>query len=151
MKLQVTAAVLCVFIAACGSSSPTQGPSEGTSPLVAEPSPAEASETPAPTETSQPPPALPLRITKVTRKVAPGGNASVSIKTKKGARCTIEVQYDSGPATASGLGAKRAGNGGSVTWNWVVGSTTKNGTYPIAVSCKEGERVGNETTRFAVR
>ena len=87
----------------------------------------------------------------MTRKVAQGGNASVSIKTKKGARCSIDVQYDSGSATASGLGPKRAGGDGAVTWNWMVGSNTHTGTYPIEVSCKDGQREGSKTTHFAVR
>jgi hypothetical protein len=86
--------------------------------------------TPKPT----PKPALALSAT-VTSPVNAGAHATVRAKTHPGARCSIEVDYLSGPSTASGLNDKKASAAGSVSWTWKVGSNTKSGTWDIYVTC----------------
>ena len=62
-----------------------------------------------------------------------GDEASVSVKTKPGARGTIEVDYSSGPSKAAGLGPKTADKSGNITWSWRVGTSTKSGNYPVII------------------
>jgi micrococcal nuclease len=62
-----------------------------------------------------------------------GEEASVTVKTKPGARGTIEVDYSSGPSKAAGLGSKTADKNGNITWSWRVGTNTKLGNYPVII------------------
>lgn len=63
-----------------------------------------------------------------------GQYASVTIKTKSGARGTIEVIYNSGPSTAAGLYPKTANGSGYISWSWKVGTRTHPGTYPVYIT-----------------
>jgi hypothetical protein len=111
-----------------------------------EPTPAS---TPAPAAQPSPRP-LPLRITRRTGRVPTGSVASVTIKTVRGARCSILVEYASGPSDAAGLNPKRANPRGVVTWRWEVGSNTTRGTWPISIHCQAGSRSGSADTQFRV-
>jgi micrococcal nuclease len=62
-----------------------------------------------------------------------GQEASVTIKTKAGAKGTIEVDYSSGPSKASGLTPKTADKSGYITWSWRVGTSTKPGKYAVII------------------
>lgn len=94
---------------------------------------------------------LDVQVTKRSASVARNRTASVTIKTTKGASCEITVEYNSGPSTAAGLGAKKASNSGTVTWKWKVGGRTAKGEYPIFITCTKGDREGSATTSFRVR
>jgi len=136
------------------SPSPEATP-ERTSETTAEPTPAPtAVPTPAPTAapTAVPTPApLPVKFTQVTRTVATGHTASVTVKTAKAAGCGITVEYNSGPSTAAGLKPKRADGSGNAIWRWQVGANTDPGQYPITVACSKDGRSGEVTTLFKVR
>ena len=92
-----------------------------------------------------------MKVTKHTSSVARNQTASVTIKTTKGASCSIDVEYNSGPSTAAGLGTKKANSSGTITWKWKVGGRTARGTYPIYISCEKGDREGTAETSFRVR
>ena len=94
---------------------------------------------------------LPVKVTKRTKAVDPNDTASVSIKTAKGAKCSIDVQYLSGSATAKGLGNKKADSKGAITWKWKVGGRTTPGKWPIEIWCEKGDRSGDASTSFTVR
>ena len=116
-------------------------------PFVAEPT-----ETPEPEPTAAPAPkALSVKVTKRTASVRRNGTASVTIKTGKGARCSINVEYASGSATAAGLIDKKANASGVVTWSWKVGGRTTTGRWPIDITCDLGSRSGHVSTSFVVR
>lgn len=71
----------------------------------------------------------------LTSPVAPGDNASISIKTLPTSTCTIKVIYNDVPSTDSGLVAKTADEFGIVSWAWTVGATVPQGTWPATVTC----------------
>lgn len=75
--------------------------------------------------------------------VSPGQYASVTIKTSPGATGSIEVDYKSGPSSADGLETKTAGRSGRITWQWMVGTRTTPGKWPVKIT------VGGQTvTKF---
>ena len=125
------------------TSAPTPTPTEA--PL--------ATEAPTATATATPkqPADLSIKVTRRTSSVAPGGSASVTIKTAAKATCSIDVQYASGSSTAAGLGDKTASSTGLVAWTWRVGSRMARGTWPIDIACEIGDRSGNVGTEFTVR
>ncbi len=71
----------------------------------------------------------------LTSPIAPGENASISIKTVPTAKCTIKVEYDKILSTDSGLVEKKADEFGIVDWTWTVGETVPHGTWPVTVTC----------------
>jgi hypothetical protein len=103
-----------------------------------------------PTEAPEPKP-LSVKVVKRTSSVPRNATASLTIKTAKRARCSITVEYPSGPSEAKGLGDKTAKSNGQVTWKWKVGGNTARGRHPIHVSCMKGDREGSVDTAFRVR
>jgi len=97
------------------------------------------------------PPKLAVHFTSLTSPINPGGTATAKVKTASGAKCTIEVEYKSGPSTAAGLGPKTAKATGSVSWSWNVGFNTSNGKWPVTVSCSKGDANGSAVKYLAVR
>jgi hypothetical protein len=93
-----------------------------------------------------------LRILSATSPVRPGGTATLIAQTITGARCSISVNYLSGPGEAQGLQPTPiAGTGGRVSWTWLVGTRTTPGTWPIDVTASyEGETITKRTTQFTV-
>lgn len=71
----------------------------------------------------------------LTSPVAPGDNASISIKTVATSKCTIKVVYNEIPSADSGLIEKVADEFGIVNWTWTVGATVPEGTWPVTVTC----------------
>jgi micrococcal nuclease len=73
-----------------------------------------------------------VHAVKFTSRVAPGDDASLTVKVTPTARCTITVTYNTGKSHARGLRPKR---GGTITWTWRVGTRTKPGRWPVVVDC----------------
>jgi len=151
------AATRAGFVAPVATPRPLPTPARA---IASEPTaePTAESQTPAPEDTLTPePPAIPepaplsIKVTKRTSSVRHGGTASVTIKTTKRARCTIEVDYLSGPSTAAGLVDKTASSAGLITWKWMVGTRTTPGTWPIYITWELGDRSGAVDTDFTVR
>lgn len=127
---------------------PTDEPTPTEAPVPVAPLPAA---TPDPTEEPEATPKpLSVKVTKLTKSVNRNGTASITIKTSKGAECSITVQYASGASTAAGLDDKKANSEGLVTWQWKVGGRTTKGSWPIRVWCELGERDGGVETAFKV-
>lgn len=93
---------------------------------------------------------LTIKVVSLTSPVGRGSSASLSIRTSAGARCSIEVQYSSGPSSASGLGDKTASSTGTIGWTWRVGTNTALGTWPIYIDCSKGSAYNVLETRFTV-
>lgn len=151
----VSLLLVALVLAACSSApqSPTDSPEPPTaSPLAALPTPSAAAvPTAKPTPAATEAPALAITETRLTRKVRRGGTARVGVQTEPGAECRIEVTYASGPSDAKGLKAKTANQKGRVNWSWTVGRKTAKGTYPITISCSNGESRGSLSLEFRVR
>lgn len=67
--------------------------------------------------------------------VAPGGQASVNVKTVAASSCTISVTYNNVASTDAGLKMKAADDFGNVEWDWTVGKSVPAGTWPVRVTC----------------
>ena len=83
-----------------------------------------------------------VAINALTTPVAIGTNASASIATTAGSKCTIVVTYAGKVSTDSGLGPKQADDYGSVTWTWTISSTVAPGTGTVQVTCAYNGRTG---------
>jgi hypothetical protein len=71
----------------------------------------------------------------ITSPIAPGDNASITVKTNADAKCTIVVEYNKVVAKDSGLVQKVADDYGLVTWAWSVPVTAPAGKWPVTVLC----------------
>lgn len=75
---------------------------------------------------------------------------TLTATTHEGARCSIEVDYASGPSTAAGLVDKTASGSGAVSWTWKIGGRTTKGTWPIYVTCTWKGQSADAQTIFRV-
>lgn len=91
-----------------------------------------------------------VALESVTSPVNAGSNASVSVLTNAGSKCTIAVSYDGIESKDSGLTSKVANAYGSVTWGWTVGNSTPAGTWPISITCVFNGRAGVFDTSLQV-
>ncbi len=83
-----------------------------------------------------------VSVQSLTSPVAPGENASITIRTLPGAECTITVEYNKVKSTDSGLVAKVADEYGMVDWTWTVDASAPKGKWPVDVTCSRGEKSG---------
>lgn len=78
----------------------------------------------------------------LTSPVAPGSNASITIKTLPITNCTVSVVYDKIASKDSGLAPKISDEFGSITWAWTVEPTVPAGKWPVTVTCARGKKSG---------
>lgn len=74
--------------------------------------------------------------------VKPGGNTSLTIRTRPDAACSITVTYKDQKSTDGGLIPKTADEFGTVQWTWTVESSRPVGKWPVDVTCALGEMSG---------
>ncbi len=94
---------------------------------------------------------LPVALVSLSSPVARFTDATIQIQTSPGAKCSITVQYKSGPSKAKGLYPQTADGRGRIAWRWRVGSNTTPGRWPIVVRCERGGDSGELRTSFEVR
>jgi len=89
-----------------------------------------------PEETETPSETQPNGITllSLTETVKRGNQATVTVKGTPGMTYTITVHYATTISQASGLEPKMAGEDGTVSWTWRVGSRTNEGTHKIEIA-----------------
>ncbi len=94
-----------------------------------------------------------VAIQSLSSPVAPGDNASLTIRTKPTAVCTLGVSYTGAttPANDSGLVEKKADEYGVVTWSWTVPSAAQKALSPVAVRCELNDKSGELKTNLDVR
>lgn len=78
----------------------------------------------------------------LTSPVKPGSNASMTIRTRPDAACSIKVTYKDQLSTDGGLIPKTADEFGLVQWTWTVETGRPVGTWPVEVTCALGEKSG---------
>jgi hypothetical protein len=71
----------------------------------------------------------------LTSPIAPGANASITVKTNPASKCTIIVEYNKVASKDSGLVARAADEFGTVSWTWTVDKTAPLGKWPVKVTC----------------
>jgi hypothetical protein len=81
-----------------------------------------------------------VAVQTVTSPVIRGSNASIAIRTRPKAACSIQVTYslDGDKDKISrdgGLIPKNADEYGTVSWTWTVESSRPIGSWPIEVTC----------------
>jgi len=74
-------------------------------------------------------------IQMLSSPVLPGANATITVKTNAGSKCTIAVVYDKTPSADSGLSQKVADEFGIVSWTWTVEPTVALGKWPVKITC----------------
>jgi len=128
----------------------THPPTATRPPTTLPPSPGSpkapvTSRLPRPSTRPPVPPSAPLTVAIVSLPPAGQGSiATATVHTAAHANCTIEVEYKSGPSTAAGLYPKTASASGAVSWNWVVGTRTTPGDWPVTVTCTRGGAVESD-------
>jgi hypothetical protein len=83
-----------------------------------------------------------VSIQVLTSPVKPGGNASLTIRTRPDAACSVKVTYKDQASTDGGLIPKTADEFGLVQWTWTVESSRPVGTWPVDVTCALGDMSG---------
>lgn len=94
-----------------------------------------------------------VAVQSLSSPVAPGENASLTIRTKPTATCHVEVSY-TGVATTtkdSGLSDKKADEFGVVVWSWTIPPTAQKALSPVAVRCELDDKSGEFKTQLDVR
>lgn len=86
------------------------------------------------------------RLVSVTSPVRRNAHATLVAHVVPARRCSITVEYKSGPSVARGLNPKRPRHG-RVSWTWMVGGNTTLGRWPITVNCGSA---GSFRTHFKV-
>jgi len=81
-----------------------------------------------------------VAIQTLTSPVPKGGNASISIKTRPQAACSIRVTYSTTPnqdqeSKDGGLIPKTADAYGVAEWTWTVETSRPVGSWPVEVTC----------------
>ncbi|MBQ7780305.1 MAG: hypothetical protein IJ404_07410 [Clostridia bacterium] len=100
--------------------------------IYSEGEPSQAVTTEEVTDTSELPVGS-LKLVSLTKTVAPGKTASLTVCGLPNTEYSIVVIYDTSESVAKGLKAKYSDNNGEVSWEWRVGNQTKPGKYPIEV------------------
>jgi hypothetical protein len=133
-NVSISVGVLIVLLVAAGAiytwfAGRNPAPNQTTNAVDATPAPVVKAVDPAPNAPES------ASVQSLTSPVAPGDNASATIKTNPGSWCTITVVYDKTASTDSGLTGKTADDFGSVSWTWTVDTTAPTGTWPVTVTC----------------
>lgn len=91
-----------------------------------------------PTEDSQ----VGVSTQSFTQQVTQEENASLAIKTLRGAACSIVFTYndDNERSKDTGLIPKIADDYGYVEWTWTVTQSVDDGTWPVEVICANGSK-----------
>ena len=79
-------------------------------------------------------------IQMLTTPVAPGENASITVKTLPTASCKIVVEYNKVPSKDSGLVERVADEFGVIMWAWTVDPNAPFGKWPVTVTCTFNKR-----------
>jgi hypothetical protein len=105
---------------------------------------------PAPASAAARPDALRVSYSSFRNPVKRRTQASVTVHTGPGLRCSIKVTYADGVIHAAGLGAKQSNGSGRATWTWKVPKATRTGKWPVTVTCQSGGSRGHATRSMSI-
>lgn len=85
--------------------------------------------------------------------IKPGENASISIKTLRGAACSITFTYneDNERSKDTGLIPKVADEYGFAEWTWTVSQSVNDGTWPVEITCANGNKSSYSRSDMVVK
>jgi micrococcal nuclease len=132
----VKALLVAAFLLAAVACDETSGAATADNPTADSAGSTPSAET-SPSPSPSTPAAAPTKVVFVNAPltVAHGQNATLKVKTAPNTSCSIEVDYKSGPSSATGLVTKNSDGAGNVSWTWKVGTNTTRGAWPITVTC----------------
>ncbi len=98
--------------------------------------------------THKPPANTPIgsTIQSISSPIAPGGNASLTLRTTESAVCNIKVVHlddkmnEVARVTDSGLGDKKADDFGVVMWSWTMPAGAAIATWHADITCTRGDK-----------
>jgi hypothetical protein len=103
-------------------------------------SPLASTNTPKPKAKPEGPVGVSIQV--LSSPVAPGSNASVTIRTRPEAACSIKVTYKDQQSNDGGLIPKTADEFGTAQWTWTVEIGRPVGKWPVDITCALGEMSG---------
>lgn len=83
-----------------------------------------------------------VSVQTITSPVEPGSNATLEVRTLRGAECDIVVEYDEEESQDSGLAPRTASRHGMASWTWTVEEWVPEGEWPAEVTCSWHENSG---------
>jgi len=83
-----------------------------------------------------------VAIQELTSPVSIGSEASLSVETDPGSKCTVTATYAGKVNTNPGLAPQIATDFGNVSWNWTIDSSVPVGSWPVQVWCVYNGRSG---------
>ena len=113
-----------------------------------------------PKQRSKPKPTAPSKNSPVgiavqtfSSPIAPNQNASLAIKTLPGAACSVLFTYnkDKEISKDTGLIPKIADEYGYVDWTWKVTVQVQPGTWPVEVTCANGNKSSYSKSELVVK
>ena len=114
-------------------------------PIAPEPFPERSNRQVQVTEKPKAAPEGPVGVSQqvFTTPVAQGDNASVTIRTRPEAACSIILTYkDNIRSKDAGLLPKSADEFGTVQWTWTVEASRPVGIWPVEITCGLGQMSG---------
>lgn len=100
---------------------------------------------------SRPDATIGIAVQMISSPVAPGENASISIRTNPLTKCTIAVEYNKIPAKDSGLIQKTTDEFGTLSWAWTVAPNTPKGSWPISITCMNKKHSANVKATLEIK
>lgn len=99
-------------------------------------------------KTTKPPANVPIgsSIQSISSPIAPGSNASLTLRTTESAVCSIKVVYidktmhEIDRVSDSGLGDKTADDFGMVVWTWTMPAHAAIATWQADMTCVRGDK-----------
>lgn len=117
--------------------------------------PAPVSQTQTPSEVVQPPKISPraaegVAVSSISSTVAHGAQASVTVNTNAGSKCSIALTHDNAAMAVSSLKSQTADAYGVAGWTWTVNQTAPAGVWKANVTCIYHKRSGVVIGSFKV-
>lgn len=79
-------------------------------------------------------------VQSLTTPIAPGDNASITVKSNLEAICMIVVEFAGQTSKDSGLIRKPVDEFGLVTWAWTIGANDPEGERTVKVTCQHNNK-----------
>lgn len=95
-------------------------------------------------------PPLTLDLVSLTTPLEPGKTAKLVMKTWAGAVCSINLKYPADLELPRGLGEKKAGRNGEVSWSFRVDKAVAPGAYGIEVIATLDGKTAKATTNLVI-
>lgn len=94
---------------------------------------------------------LAINIVTLTKQVAVGEKATLTIKTEAGAMCLGNRHSESNFNSRGKLALKNVDREGKASWSWPVGPKSSKGRWALSLQCSTGKKKGRLHETFEIR